>query len=75
MKVVRAVPVPSFLSGGGNLGGGHARALKLSDHAVLNDQLFQLLSRGVPLVEALEVVAQTVAPTARPRIEMLASAA
>jgi len=71
MKVVQAISVPSFLSGGGNLGGGQSRTLKLSDHAVLNDQLFQLLSRGVPLVEALEVVAQTVAPSARPRIEKI----
>jgi general secretion pathway protein F len=45
------------------------RELSLNDQAVLNDQLAQLLSRGVPLVEALEVVSSTVSPKARPRIE------
>lgn len=42
--------------------------LKIKDHATLNEQLAQLLSRGVPLVEALDVVAQTVRPVVRPRI-------
>lgn len=42
--------------------------LSLSDHATLNDQLGQLLTRGVPLVEALEVTAATVRPSAKPRI-------
>jgi general secretion pathway protein F len=37
-----------------------AGAMKLKDRAELNEQLGQLLSRGVPLVEALEVVAETV---------------
>lgn len=39
--------------------------IKPSDNLVLNEQLAQLLSRGVPLVEALEVVAETVTPAAR----------
>ncbi len=39
--------------------------IKPSDNLVLNEQLAQLLSRGVPLVEALEVVAETVTPGAR----------
>ena len=39
--------------------------IKASDNLVLNEQLAQLLSRGVPLVEALEVVAETVTPAAR----------
>jgi len=36
------------------------KSLKLKDHAILNEQLAQLLARGVPLVEALDVTAQTV---------------
>lgn len=43
-------------------------SFKLKDHAALNEQLAQLLSRGVPLVEALDVVTQTVRPAVRPRI-------
>ncbi|MBC7771262.1 MAG: type II secretion system F family protein [Pyrinomonadaceae bacterium] len=53
--------------------------LSLSDHATLNDQLGQLLTRGVPLVEALEVTAATVRSSAKPRIlrmrELVASGA
>jgi general secretion pathway protein F len=45
--------------------------LSLKDQAALNDQLAQLLSRGVPLVEALEVVIQTVHPRTRPRMVRL----
>jgi type IV pilus assembly protein PilC len=40
--------------------------LSAKDQAILNEQLYQLLSRGVPLVEALEVVAGTVTGAARP---------
>lgn len=42
--------------------------LTLSDHVTLNEQLGQLLSRGVPLVEALEVTAATVRAGTKPRI-------
>ena len=42
--------------------------LGLKDQATLNEQLAQLLSRGVPLVEALDVASQTVRPQVRPRI-------
>lgn len=42
--------------------------LSLSDQAELNDQIAQLLSRGVPLVETLDVVAQTVRPSSKPII-------
>ncbi|MGE3107945.1 MAG: type II secretion system F family protein [Phycisphaerales bacterium] len=42
--------------------------LTLVDHATLNEQLGQLLARGVPLVEALEVTAATVRTPTRPRI-------
>jgi len=44
------------------------RNFSLKDQGALNDQLAQLLSRGVPLVEALDVVSQTVRPTAKPRM-------
>src|SRR4051812_45733629 len=42
--------------------------LPLKDQSALNDQLSQLLSRGVPLVEALDVVSQTVHPRTKPRM-------
>jgi general secretion pathway protein F len=42
--------------------------LHLKDHASLNEQLAQLLSRGVPLVEALEVTGATVRPAARSKM-------
>lgn len=45
--------------------------LTLKDHAALNEQLAQLLGRGVPLVEALEVTATTVRPAAKGRIERM----
>lgn len=45
--------------------------LRLQDHAVLNDQLAALLSRGVPLVEALDVVSSTVSVAARPVVESI----
>ncbi|MFN0012059.1 MAG: type II secretion system F family protein [Phycisphaerales bacterium] len=47
------------------------RTLRLADHAVLNDQLASLLSRGVPLTEALDVAAQTVSPGVRTRVERI----
>jgi general secretion pathway protein F len=46
-------------------------ALSLKDQVALNEQLAQLLSRGVPLVEALDVAAQTVRPQTRPRMVRL----
>ena len=42
--------------------------MKTKDHSVLNDQLAQLLSRGVPLTEALEVVESVIRPEQRARI-------
>jgi type II secretory pathway component PulF len=50
------------------------KGLKLADQAVLNEQLYALLSRGVPLVEALEVVAGTVTPVARPVVRHMREA-
>lgn len=45
--------------------------LSLKDQGALNDQLSQLLSRGVPLVEALDVVTQTVRASTKPRMVRL----
>lgn len=50
---------------------GSEKGLTLKDRAELNDQLGQLLSRGVPLVEALEVTASTVGGAAKPIIERM----
>jgi len=43
----------------------------LKDQSELHLQLAQLLTRGVPLVEALEVTAAAVAPRTRPRVERM----
>ncbi len=48
-----------------------APKMKLRDHLALNSQLSQLLTRGVPLVEALEVTATVVHPTCRPIVERM----
>lgn len=45
--------------------------LGLRDEAALNDQLATLQSRGVPLVEALEVAASVVGAGARPKVMRL----
>ncbi len=45
--------------------------LSLKDQAEIHFQLAQLLSRGVPLVEALEVTATSVSAAARPRVEQM----
>ena len=45
--------------------------VKLKDQAELHLQLAQLLTRAVPLVEALEVTATAVAPKTRPRVEKM----
>jgi len=41
------------------------------DQAAMNDQLAQLLSRGVPLVEALDVAGTVVSKHARPRVQKM----
>ncbi len=43
----------------------------LKDEVALNEQLSTLLSRGVPLVEALEVSATVISPRNKPRIERM----
>lgn len=50
---------------------GSERELTLKDHMALDEQLAQLLSRGVPLVEALEVAASVVSDGARSRVERM----
>jgi type II secretory pathway component PulF len=50
---------------------GKADKVKLKDQAELHLQLAQLLSRGVPLVEALEVTGSAVAPRTRPRVQRM----
>ncbi len=47
------------------------RGLSVKDRVALNEQLAQLLSRGVPLVEALEVTASAVGGGARSRLEKM----
>ncbi|MBL8759425.1 MAG: type II secretion system F family protein, partial [Phycisphaerae bacterium] len=66
LLLVSAVALPAWAGSAAAQPG-----LRLADHAVLNDQLAQLLSRGVPLVDALEVAASTVRPAARPIVERL----
>lgn len=45
--------------------------LNIKDHVSINEQLFGLLSRGVPLVEALDVISQTVRASTRPRMQRI----
>ncbi|MEY3232174.1 MAG: Type secretion system protein [Planctomycetota bacterium] len=46
-------------------------AVSLKDQSELHTQLAQLLTRGVPLVEALEATAKSVATSAAPRVERM----
>jgi general secretion pathway protein F len=65
LMLVRSFPLPKWA--GSAMGrDGSASALKLKDTVALNEQLAQLLSRGVPLVEALDVVAMSVQGAAQP---------
>jgi type II secretory pathway component PulF len=57
LLLLKAWRVPGWAAGSSELG--------LRDQATLNDTLGQLLTRGVPLVEALEVTASAVRPEAR----------
>ncbi|MBX3365115.1 MAG: type II secretion system F family protein [Phycisphaeraceae bacterium] len=61
--LLRSWQLPAFLAS--------ERKLTLKDHAQLNDQLAQLVARGVPLVEALEVTEQTVRPAAQPIVAQI----
>lgn len=48
-----------------------AEKLSLKDQAEINTQLAQLLGRGVPLVEAIDVVASAVSPSVQPIIRRM----
>ncbi len=63
LLLIRAWRVP--------IGSAQEPRLTLKDEANLNEQIDQLLSRGVPLVEALEVAASVVSARTRPRLERL----
>ncbi|MFN5944235.1 MAG: type II secretion system F family protein [Phycisphaerae bacterium] len=57
---VRTVELPKWAAGSGKVA--------LKDQGEIHQQLAQLLSRGVPLVEALEVVEQSVSGGTQPRV-------
>ncbi|MFG0306215.1 MAG: type II secretion system F family protein [Phycisphaerales bacterium JB040] len=59
----QSVPLPAWF--------GSEPGMRPKDHAELNDQLAQLVSRGVPLVEALEVAADVVSDGASPIIRAI----
>lgn len=64
MLLKKSVALPAWTAG-------KDKGLGVKDRVALNEQLAQLLSRGVPLVEALEVSASTVSPATRPRVEKM----
>ncbi|MDX2148289.1 MAG: type II secretion system F family protein [Planctomycetota bacterium] len=53
---------------------GQESKLSLKEQLALNQQLGQLLGRGVPLVEALEVVSASVSSKSRPAVERIRDA-
>lgn len=59
---LRTWSLPDFGSGG---------KVGLKDQAELHTQLSQLLTRGVPLVEALDTVTSAVSATMRPKVERM----
>ncbi|HLO39564.1 MAG TPA: type II secretion system F family protein [Phycisphaerales bacterium] len=56
-------PMPAWVGGESDIG--------LKDQAEIHFVLGQLLSRGVPLVEALEVTSTSVSPGVRPRVDRM----
>jgi len=65
LLLLRAWEVPAWASGGGGEG------LSLNDNLALNEQLALLVSRGVPLVEALEVAESVVSAKAQRKVRQL----
>lgn len=63
LVVLRSYPVPAWLA--------PEQSMSPTDQAALNEQLAQLVSRGVPLVEALEVAATVVKPAQRTRVDRM----
>ena len=53
------------------MGAGASKGVPLKDEAALNEQFETLLSRGVPLVDALEVASTVVSPATRPRLDRI----
>lgn len=69
LLLVRAWKLPEVFSGVAE--GSTKGPLPLADEAALNNQLHVLLSRGVPLVEALEVGADVVSDRSGARVQKL----
>jgi general secretion pathway protein F len=69
LLLLRARKLPDVFSGVAS--GGSRGNLPLADEAALNNQLHVLLSRGVPLVEALEVGADVVSDRSAERVQKL----
>lgn len=65
LLLLSARQLPFRLSG---IEGDTSGKMPMKDHAALNEQLQTLLSRGVPLVEALEVAASVVSKNSKDRI-------
>lgn len=65
LVLIRSWRVPGWLAGQSD------KPMSLKDQVAMTSQLAQLLSRGVPLVETLEVVASAVSPKAKPKVERL----
>ncbi|MFZ4573422.1 MAG: type II secretion system F family protein [Phycisphaerales bacterium] len=63
LVALKTWPIPSWASSPDKVG--------LKDQAELHQQLAQLLTRGVPLVEALEVTASVVSKGTRSRVERM----
>ena len=63
MVLLRTWRLPGWVSS--------SKDMTLKDHAEMNEQLAQLLSRGVPLVEALEVTASVISAANKPRVERM----
>jgi len=65
LLLLRAWEIPAWASGGGE------EKLSLNDYLSLNEQLALLVSRGVPLVEALEVAESVVGAKAQRKVRLL----
>src|SRR6056297_148105 len=69
LLLLKAWKLPEVFSGVAS--GSTKGPLPLADEAALNNQLHVLLSRGVPLVEALEVGADVVSDRSSGRVQRL----
>ncbi|MEO0513382.1 MAG: type II secretion system F family protein [Planctomycetota bacterium] len=71
MILTNSYRLPAIMSAAA--GGGAAGELPLKDQAEVHSQFAQLIGRGVPAVEALDVVGQTVSRAARPAVTRMMS--